>query len=152
MARPLEELVPDLTTAAFDTAILVNVLEHVEDDRAMLDLLRGLLKPGGSLLLFVPALPWLFGTLDAIHGHHRRYTRASLQSVVERAGFTLRVLRYFDVLGVVPWLIAGRILRQTRFDPNAARLYDRFFVPVGSRLERLVEPGLGKNLLCIAER
>ncbi|MGH7271608.1 MAG: class I SAM-dependent methyltransferase, partial [Polyangiaceae bacterium] len=151
IAGLLEDAERDLAPASFDACILVNVLEHVEDDGAMLRRLRALLKPSGSLLLFVPALPALYGTLDALVHHHRRYTKASLRSVVESAEFTVYSLRYFDVLGIIPWLFAGRILRRQRFDEGASQLYDRFVVPIGAALERRIEPALGKNLVCIAE-
>jgi len=102
IGRLLEHAATEFTPASFDACILVNVLEHVEDDGAMLRCLRTLLKPSGSLLLFVPALWALYGTLDAIHHHHRRYTKASLRAAVEGAAFAVDLLRYFDVLGVVP--------------------------------------------------
>jgi SAM-dependent methyltransferase len=151
IAGLLEDADRELAPGSFDACILVNVLEHVEDDGAMLRRLRELLKPSGSLLLFVPALPILYGTLDALVHHHRRYTKSSLRSEVERANFAVRDLRYFDVLGVIPWFLAGRVLRRPRFDESASQLYDRFFVPVGAALERVLEPPLGKNLVCIAE-
>jgi 2-polyprenyl-3-methyl-5-hydroxy-6-metoxy-1,4-benzoquinol methylase len=151
IGRPLEEAVADFAPASFDACILVNVLEHVEDDGAMLRRLRTLLKASGSLLLFVPALSALYGTLDSVHHHYRRYTKASLRSAVEGQAFAVRLLRYFDVLGVIPWFVAGRILRQSSFNERAVRLYDRLVVPVGARLERLWSPPLGKNLICVAE-
>jgi hypothetical protein len=95
-------------------------------------------------------LPVLYGTLDAMVHHHRRYTKASLRDVVEGAAFRVQLLRYFDVLGVVPWFVAGRVLKRRRFDEGPARVYDRFVVPIGSALERLYEPPLGKNLVCVA--
>jgi SAM-dependent methyltransferase len=150
MAGSLAAVTPYLAPASFDSCILINVLEHVEDDKDMLLQLRALLKPNGALLLFVPALPFLYGTLDALVNHHRRYTKSSLWSVVGEAGFSVHHLRYFDVLGVIQWFVAGRVLRRSRFDETAARRYDRFVVPVGAMLERMGEPPLGKNLLCIA--
>ena len=151
VAAPLDAVASEFTPNSFDACILVNVLEHVEADLAMLLTLHRLIKPSGILLIHVPALPILYGSLDALVQHHRRYTRTSLRRVVEGASFAIRELRYSDVLGVLPWFVAGRILRRPRFDPGAARLYDRFFVPVGARLERLFSPPLGKNLTCIAE-
>lgn len=140
----------NLSPHSFDACLLVNVLEHIEDDVAVLRHARELVRPGGSLLLFVPALPQLYGSLDALVHHHRRYTKDSLRRTVESAGFHITALRYFDVLGVLPWLLAGRVLRRQRFDETAAQLYDRWFVPLGSRLERHWTPPLGKNLMCIA--
>ena len=143
----------DFSPASFDVVLLINVLEHVDDDAAMLGRIRDLLRPGGSLLLFVPALAWLYGTLDALVHHKRRYALAQLGTkAVSRAGLRVSYLRYFDVLGVLPWLMAGRVARQTRFDARAARLYDRVAVPVGARVERYVRPPLGKNLICVATK
>ncbi len=138
--------------ASFDTIILINVLEHVDDDGALLGLIRSLLRPGGSLLLFVPALPWLYGSLDALVHHRRRYTREGLQAIVASSDLEVRFLRYFDALGVLPWFVAGRVVKRARFDELAAKLYDRVAVPVGARLERFFAPSLGKNLICVATR
>jgi SAM-dependent methyltransferase len=138
--------------ATFDTVLLINVLEHVDDDAAMLGRICSLLRPGGSLLLFVPALAWLYGSLDALAQHKRRYTREALRAVVASAEMEVRYLRYFDVLGVLPWWIAGRVFRRAKFDEFAAKLYDRTGVVIGARMERHFVPPLGKNLICVATR
>jgi SAM-dependent methyltransferase len=153
--RPIAALVEDphadLAPASFDACLHVNVLEHIDDDVAMLRRVRTLLKPTGSLLLFVPALPVLYGTLDAIHHHHRRYTKPTLRFAIERAGFVVAELRYFDLLGMMPGFLAGRVIKRTGFDGPSSKLYDRVIVPIGSTLERLYTPPFGKNLVCIAE-
>ncbi len=148
-----EELAsPGIHGAPYDAALLVNVLEHVENDLQMLRQLFDLLRPGGVLLLFVPALPFLYGALDSRVGHVRRYTRLGLAEVVRQAGFKLELLKYFDAIGVLPWLIVGRVLRQGRHSERAAHIYDRFVVPVGRALESQFPPPLGKNLIAIARR
>jgi SAM-dependent methyltransferase len=136
----------------FDAAILVNVLEHIADDLGTLRRLGGLLKPGGKLLVFVPALRWLYGSLDAQVHHHRRYSRSTLARLMRRASLDLRSLHFFDAAGVLPWFVAGRVLRQRRFSAGAAQVYDRVVVPVASRLERWLRLPLGKNLVCVAQR
>lgn len=136
----------------FDAALLVNVLEHVEDDVDMLRRLHSLLKPGGRLLLFVPAGARLYGSLDRLCRHVLRYSRDQLAETVKRAGFTIHRLHYFDAPGVLPWFVVGRILKQRRFDAAQAQRYDRFAVPLIRLIERKIRPPFGKNLLCIAER
>lgn len=136
----------------FDAVVLINVLEHVDDDRAMLERILELLRPGGYLLLFVPALSMLFGSLDTMLEHRRRYALRPLRALVQEAGFEVLDDRYFDFLGVLPWFVAGRVLRQTRFNPDAAKLYDQTGVRVGAFAERFVKPPVGKNILCIARR
>jgi SAM-dependent methyltransferase len=143
---------PGINGAPYDAALLVNVLEHVENDLQMLRQLFDLLRPGGTLLLFVPALPFLYGALDSRVGHVRRYTRTGLAEVVGQAGFKLELLKYFDAFGVLPWLIVGRVLRQGRHSEKAAHIYDRLVVPIGRALESQFPPPLGKNLIVIARR
>ena len=152
--RVLCALVADVVPAAhgvpFDSALMVNVLEHVGDDASMLSSIRGILRPKGALLLFVPAGPWLYGTLDEKVGHARRYTLPGLRRLVQDAGFAVETIRYFDLFGVLPWFFLGRVRRIRQFSPRWARLYDRLVVPIAHAVEKYVTPPLGKNLLCIA--
>ncbi|HEX8499099.1 MAG TPA: class I SAM-dependent methyltransferase [Pyrinomonadaceae bacterium] len=135
-----------------DSVIYVNVLEHVEDDEAELRLVSEVLAPGGRAFVFVPALAWLYGSFDRLVGHHRRYTRAGLAEKCGRAG--LRVVRsvYFDAAGVLPWWLKYRVLRSEKMEPGAVKFYDDFCVPVARRLEALVPPPVGKNVLLVAEK
>jgi SAM-dependent methyltransferase len=136
---------------AFDSIVYLNVLEHVEDDRGELRRAHACLRPGGHLCLFVPALPWLYGRLDAEVGHLRRYGRAGLRGAVEDAGFRVVRLRYFDAAGVLPWLLYVRLLRR-ELTESTVGFYDRWIVPLTRAVERRVSPPLGKNLLCVARR
>ena len=108
----------------------------VGDDRAELELLRTRIKPGGSLLIFVPAVPFLYGAIDVRTGHFRRYTKSTLGTVVRDAGFVIERIEYFDVLGMLPWFIAGRILRKKTVDPAVTGIYDRYVVPLSSLADR----------------
>jgi SAM-dependent methyltransferase len=152
----LEELVasgaPDLAPESFDAAFTANVLEHIRDDRAVLEVLRTRIKPGGWLLIFVPATPFLYGAIDARTGHFRRYTKASLREVVESAGFAVERIEYFDLLGMVPWFILGRVLRQDTVTAGVAGIYDRLVVPLCSLADRVTQKRIGKNLICTARR
>jgi SAM-dependent methyltransferase len=152
----LDELVasgaPELAPESFDALFSANVLEHIRDDRAALELWRTRIKPGGSLLLFVPATPFLFGAIDERTGHFRRYTKSSLETVVRDAGFSIERIEYFDLLGMVPWFILGRVLRRDTVAPGAAGIYDRVVVPLSSLADRVVRNRIGKNLVCIARK
>ena len=138
--------------SSFDAALLVNVLEHVEHDLPMLRRLAEFLRPGGVLLVFVPALRWLYGSLDSVVHHYRRYTFSLLARTIRRAELELIHLRYFDMLGVLPWLITGRMLKQRQFNASAATIYDRLVVPLASLLERGPKLPFGKNLICVVRR
>jgi hypothetical protein len=131
---------------------MVNVLEHIDEDEEVLRLLFRLLKPGGTLLIFVPAMPFLYGTLDARVGHVRRYTRRTLTRVVEAASFSITKMRYFDLLGMFPWFVTGRVLRQPTVNSGSALFYDQYIVPVCKLVDAAARPRVGKNLVCVAKK
>lgn len=133
----------------FDTIICLNVLEHVEDDLGSLAAIRKLLEPKGRLVLLVPALRALYGTLDRALGHHRRYTRGELQTKFRRTGFHLAHIEYFNLAGVPGWWFAGRVLRRTMIPAGSLKLYDAL-VPL-FKLERLLPWRIGQSLIAIGE-
>jgi SAM-dependent methyltransferase len=135
-----------------DAVIGVNVLEHIDDDVDALRAAARLLQPQGHLVLFVPAFPFLYGSLDAAFGHVRRYTKATLGRVLGAAGFAPVRLRYLNVLGVLPWLITGRLLRRTTLHPRAVALADRTVIPLTAALERVVAAPVGQSLLAVARK
>ena len=82
----------------FDLVALLDVLEHVPDDRSALKSIRERLKPGGKLLVTVPANKWMWSTHDVAHHHHRRYGRDELRCVASECGFEIDLLSPFNSL------------------------------------------------------
>jgi SAM-dependent methyltransferase len=136
----------------FDAALMVNVLEHIPDDEAVLADLYRLLKPGGALLIFVPAMPFLYGALDERVGHVRRYTKHTLSRVFEAAGFRIERMRYFDLLGMLPWFVTGRLLRRPTIGEGSAGFYDKVVVPICAFVDDVTRPRVGKNLIAIGRK
>jgi len=103
----------DLPFAAhsFDLVVLLDVLEHLEDDRASLAALGGLLKPGGRIVLTVPAFPMLWGPHDQTHHHKRRYRSATLRAVIMQAGLETAYLSYFNTW-LFPLIAPIRLLQR----------------------------------------
>jgi glycosyltransferase involved in cell wall biosynthesis len=99
-------------TELYDTIVCLNVLEHVEDDVAAMRHLRSLLKPGGKLLLYVPATPRIYCEIDRGVGHYRRYRMEELTSKLGQAGYRLAHRRHHNALGAVGWWIRGKLLRR----------------------------------------
>jgi SAM-dependent methyltransferase len=135
----------------FDSIVYVNVLEHVEDDDAELQRVHTALRRGGHVLIFVPALMWLYSRLDRQVGHFRRYHTGPLQELVARCGLSVIKARYFDLAGVLPWYVNFVLLRN-EIGAVGVALYDKAVVPVSRVLENLVSPPLGKNLLLVARK
>lgn len=135
-----------------DTVVMVNVLEHIEDDLACLRQTFSVLAPGGNLLLFAPALPALYGSLDRAFGHFRRYGRTELLTKLQEANFRVHKVRYFNFVGVATWFFSGRILKRTTVPVRDVRFYDLWIVPPASWLEQRWEPPLGQSVVAIAQK
>lgn len=143
--------ISDQYEGRFDSIVYVNVLEHIEHDREELRGAYRALRPGGSICIFVPALSFLYSAHDASIGHFRRYHKRQLASLVESAGFAVVRARYFDIAGILPWLIFMKYLRSEP-DTVKVKLYDRFVVPVMRAAETLCPPPMGKNIVLIAQK
>lgn len=151
----LEEVLsenPELVSKAFDAVIMINVLEHIKDDSHVLSLAQQMLLPDGYLLIFVPAMPVLYGSLDREFGHYRRYTKAGLASVCQEAGYAITCIRYFDSLGAFPWWFVNRVLCSSGLNPVMAKIYDRLVVPWMRRVEKAIPPPFGKNLVLVGRK
>ncbi len=144
--------VRDLAPLRFDTVICFNVLEHVADDQAALQNMWNVLQPGGRLLLWVPALPHLFGSVDVALEHHRRYTRQSLSGEVRRAGFLIEGTHYVNFVGILGWWFNGSLLKRREESFSQIGLFDRGVVPWLRPLEAIVPPPVGLSVALIARK
>jgi len=140
---------PHLVAERVDTVFCLNVLEHIEDDGASLAAMRQLLGPGGRLVLLVPALRPLYGTLDQALGHFRRYARGEVVGKLAAAGFRVRHVEYFNLGGVLGWWLASRVLRRPMISTAALRCYEAC-VPL-FQLERWLPWRVGQSLIAIGE-
>lgn len=145
-------VVEDLDAAErFDTILYIDVLEHLADDRGELTRAARHLSAGGTLIVLGPAHPWLFTRFDAVVGHRRRYTRASLAALVP-AGCRLERTRYLDSAGLL--LSAGNRLLLKRALPTPAqiRFWDDRIIPISKVLDRRLGYRLGKSVLGVWRR
>jgi SAM-dependent methyltransferase len=143
----------ELAAESFDMVYSLNVLEHIEDHVGALRQLHTVLKPAGTLLVYVPAFQILFTSMDAKVGHVRRYTRATLGGAVRSAGFGIDRLAYVDCLGFFATLVF-KLLDRGGGDINrrALKLYDRAIFPLSTCLDLAAHHWFGKNLLLIAHK
>ncbi len=138
-----------LARERLDSILLSNVLEHIEDDSGAVRHLRSVLPVGGRLVLLVPALPALFGSLDEAVGHYRRYTPDMIRAAVEPAGFEIERLEWLNLVGIAGWFLNGRVLRRRVLPPLQLKLYDRV-APLLARAEAMWKLPLGLSLLVVA--
>lgn len=142
-----------LPDEAFDGAWSFNVLEHIQDDLSVLMDLRRVIRPGGTLVVYLPALPQLWTAMDDKVGHFRRYTRSSLSTTLRAAGFEQTTCRYADCLGALVTL-AYRAIGNRNGDITRASVatYDRFVFPASKVLDQMLRGVVGKNVFAVAER
>jgi 2-polyprenyl-3-methyl-5-hydroxy-6-metoxy-1,4-benzoquinol methylase len=136
----------------FDSALLINVLEHIEDDLGALRDLRERLSPGGHVIVFAPAFEGLYSEFDRRIGHHRRYRRAGLVELADAADLEVVDARYVSSIGAVIWWAYARHLRRVPTKPGNVRLYDRLIVPLLRRMESRRPPKFGQSVLLVARR
>jgi SAM-dependent methyltransferase len=132
--------------ASFDTLLYMDVLEHIEDDRAELARVAGRLKPGGHLVVLSPAHQFLYSPFDRAIGHYRRYTRASLRDVGPE-GLDLVRLIYLDSVGLLASLGNRLVLRSSMPNPGQIRLWDKAMIPLSRLLDPILGHRLGKSVL-----
>lgn len=148
----LDEYLKAAGAESLDAIVSSNVLEHVADDEGCLRTMWRCLRPGGALGLYLPARPELFGSLDEAVGHLRRYSRSELSRKLVTAGFDVEHVSYRNLFGVLPWLVAGRVLRRTAVGSQSLSLYDRVIFPIGRRVEDALRHPYGLNVLALARR
>ena len=142
--------VPDET---YDYIFTLNVLEHIEDDQAALRVVARKIKPGGRLLIYVPAFPILFSSMDRAVAHYRRYRLEGLSEQVRLAGFEIKEARYVDSVGFIAALVFKYLgNKDGALNKNAVILFDRFIFPVSLMLDLVTKRLFGKNLLIVAVR
>jgi SAM-dependent methyltransferase len=136
----------------FDAAVLVNVLEHIEDDNDGLRQVWWSLKPGGRLILWVPAYEALYGDFDRKVGHYRRYQLDGLKTKMSAAGFEMVQIHYANAIGAVAWWVLACVLRRTPTRRSSVVFFDRYVVPAVKYLEAKRRPPFGQSIFAVAVR
>jgi SAM-dependent methyltransferase len=145
----------------FDLVCALDVLEHLDDDAAATHELRRVLRPGGALVVFVPALRSLWGLQDQLAHHRRRYGRQQLRDLLAAGGFRLERLTFFNTL-LLPPILAGRLAMRL-MPRRRLRSENEIGGPVLGRIAELIfsaearfvcraDLPIGVSLACVARR
>ncbi len=149
VAASLEEI-PD---SSVDYAYTLNVLEHIKDDREAIVELYRCLKPGGRLLVYVPAFRVLYSQMDTHVGHFRRYRRKPLKHLLQNTGFAIDAAYYVDSLGYLATLVYKLVgSRSGSVSPGSVAFYDTVIFPLSRIVDFLSLGSFGKNLTIVATK
>jgi SAM-dependent methyltransferase len=147
-----ELAVPLDVDADYDAAVALNVLEHIPDDVAALRSFARLVRPGGAVVLIVPAFPIGMSKFDLAIGHQRRYRKQSLRAALESAGLRIDALRHVNGPGLIAWIVGMRLLRMRPGSGPVLRIWDGRVIPRIRRRESRREPRFGQSILAVARR
>jgi SAM-dependent methyltransferase len=130
-----------------DSCVCLNVIEHIADDIGALSAMGSILPPGGTIVLLAPAFEALYGPIDYQLGHYRRYTRGTLVAAGRAAGLDVVRARYMNLPGFFGWWANARVFGRKAQSSAQIAFFDRFIVPVASRMEQLAAPPFGQSIL-----
>jgi 2-polyprenyl-3-methyl-5-hydroxy-6-metoxy-1,4-benzoquinol methylase len=136
----------------YSAVVSYNVLEHIEDDVSALDAMRHLVRPGGAVVIIVPAFMFALGPADVATGHVRRYTKQTLTAAMTAAGLTIERMHYANALGLICYYLATCVLKMMPKEGPMVRIYDTFVLPVTKAAERIVRPPFGQSVFAVARR
>ena len=149
VASNLEEI----ASGSLDYAYSLNVLEHIKDDQKTVGELYRCLKPGGRLLLYVPAFTILYSQMDRHVSHFRRYRRKPLRNLLQSVGFEVSAAYYVDSLGFLATLVYKLVGdRSGAVSPGSVSLYDALVFPLSRVIDFLGLGSFGKNLAVVATK
>lgn len=150
----------DFTKYNLDTIVSFNVLEHIEDDvtafRSFVELLKKSETRGPKkIITLVPAHQFLFGSLDEVFGHFRRYDSASTIDKIKAIDPKLNIkTQYFNIFGIVGWFVLGKILKKKSIGLNSIRSFELicpYIKSIDNFLHEKLKLPLGQSLLIIIE-
>ena len=147
----IENIPPKNLHNKFDTIFSSNVFEHIRNDERALKNCNKLLNKEGMLLLFVPAGPKIYGSIDKAMGHFRRYTKEELSRKAIGAGFKIIKIKYVNFPGYFSWWLRGKMSSELRVDSFMASIFDTLFVPI-IKLEKYLSIPFGQSLMLVAQK
>jgi SAM-dependent methyltransferase len=143
-------LLPTTDTGDYSAAVSYNVLEHIEDHVSALRSMGTLVRPGGRVILIVPAFMFAMSQVDIATGHVRRYTKKSMRAAMTEAGLQIETLHYANALGLLGYYGATSIFKLAPKEGPMVKVYDSLVLPVTKVAESIVKPPFGQSVFVVA--
>ncbi|GLY04977.1 MULTISPECIES: class I SAM-dependent methyltransferase [Actinoplanes] len=133
----------------YSAAVSYNVLEHIEDHVGALSSMKDLVRPGGRVIIIVPAFMFAMSQVDIATGHIRRYTKKTLSSAFTEAGLEIEKIHYANALGLIGYYGATSIFKLAPKEGPMVKFYDSTVLPVTKAAESLMKPPFGQSVFCV---
>jgi SAM-dependent methyltransferase len=143
-------LLPTSDTGDYSAAVSYNVLEHIEDHVGALRSMATLVRPGGRVIIIVPAFMFAMSQVDIATGHVRRYTKKTMRAAMTGAGLQVETLHYANALGLIGYYGATSIFKMAPKEGPMVKVYDSVVLPVTKAAESLVKPPFGQSVFAVA--
>lgn len=136
----------------FNSVFSVNVLEHIKNDVVALKNMKRVLKPGGVVVLLVPANHFAYTQLDRELGHFRRYSKKELQDKLREAGFVDIRIKHFNIVGLASWVVRDKIWKKNSgLLASQVAIFEKV-VPILKFIESLLPMPIGISLIAVARK
>jgi SAM-dependent methyltransferase len=145
-----EVLLPTEESGRYSAAVSYNVLEHIDDHVSALRSMARLVRPGGAIVLIVPAFMFAMSPVDIATGHVRRYTKKTMRAALTEAGLRVERLHYANALGLIGYYIATSIFKLAPKEGAMVKIYDKLVLPLTKAAESLVRPPFGQSVFAVA--
>jgi 2-polyprenyl-3-methyl-5-hydroxy-6-metoxy-1,4-benzoquinol methylase len=132
----------------FDSVFALNVVEHIFDDQLAVSNCYKLLKPGGKLVVLVPAYQWLYNNFDTELEHYRRYTRKRLEFIFLKSNFSICHSQYFNAAGIAGWFVSGKMQHHRIIPAGQIQLYNKL-VGVFKFVDKLIFNSFGLSVITV---
>lgn len=135
----------------FHTVFALNVIEHIEDDFLAIANAKELLKPGGTLIILVPAFQWMYNQLDKELYHLKRYNQEILSQLFIKNNIIVADKFYFNALAMLGWFISGKILKNRIIRKSQISFYN-IIVPLAKLTDALLFRRIGLSVVVIGKK
>lgn len=135
----------------FDTVVALNVVEHIEQCDLAVSNCSKMLRPGGQLVILVPAYQTLYNSFDEELGHYKRYSARALRKLVTSQGFTVQKIQFFNAAGMLGWFVNGSILRRKLIPATQLKIFDRL-LPLFKLADSITGKRIGLSVIASATK
>ncbi|MGW0504809.1 class I SAM-dependent methyltransferase [Micromonospora sp. NPDC003241] len=143
-------LLPNTERGDYSAAVSYNVLEHIEDHVSALRTMGQLVRPGGAVVIIVPAFQFAMSPADVATGHVRRYTKKTLSAAMTEAGLRVEKIHYANALGLIGYFMATKVFRLMPKEGPMVKVYDTLVLPATKAAEQIARPPFGQSVFAVA--